>query len=286
MIARPPACRRIDTLRLVIVCACMASAACGSPAPTLPSEGGTPFPDVGGAYAAATAQCRGVRTLSAELALSGRAGGSSLRGRILGGFADPGKVRLEAPAPFGRPVFTLVIDGSTATLVLNRERRVVRGAPPAALVEALAGVPLGPDALRAVIAGCGFTADQVTAGESYPGGWLTGQDGETRIWLRRVDDAWRLAASARGGVEVRYEEFAAGRPSLIRLRQPAATATAETNLALRLSQVDINVPLEDKVFVVEVPDDTTPLSLEELRRSGPLGAPGAGAPPPPGAAPR
>jgi hypothetical protein len=171
-------------------------------------------------------------------------------------------------------VFTLAIDGSRATLVLNRDRRVVRDAPPAALIEALAGVALGPDELRAVVAGCGFTADPVTAGESYPGGWLRGEAGPTRVWLRRVDGAWRLIATAKGAVEVRYDEFAVGRPALVRLRQPAAGGAGETDLTLRLSQVDINVPLEDKVFVAEVPDDALPLTLEELRQSGPLGGPG------------
>ena len=88
---------------------CASVSACGPKAPALPIGRRRAFPDAAAAYTEATAQCRGVRTLSAELALSGRAGGQKLRGRILGGFAEPGRVRLEAPAPFGRPVFTLVV---------------------------------------------------------------------------------------------------------------------------------------------------------------------------------
>ena len=106
---------------------CVSSRPAAPKAPALPSGGGAAFPDAAAAYAEATSQCRGVRTLSAELALSGRAGRQKLRGRILGGFAEPGHVRLEAPAPFGRPVFTLVVRDGTATLVLNRDRRVAAG---------------------------------------------------------------------------------------------------------------------------------------------------------------
>ena len=65
---------------------CAFVSACGPKAPALPSGGGAAFPDAASAYAEATSQCRGVRTLSAELALSGRAGRQKLRGRVLGGF--------------------------------------------------------------------------------------------------------------------------------------------------------------------------------------------------------
>ena len=45
-----------------------------------------------------------------------------------------------------------------------------------------------------------------------------------------------------------------------------AQNVAATDLTLRLSQVEINVPLEAEVFEVEVPGRcATPLTLEELR---------------------
>ena len=47
-----------------------------------------------------------------------------------------------------------------------------------------------------------------------------------------------------------------------------------TDLTLRLSQLEINMPLDAAVFEVEVPADATPLTLDELRRAGPLGGPG------------
>ena len=272
---RPPGFRAA----VVGLCACAAAlSACGArSAPSLPSGPGTAFPDAPAALVEATAQCSAVKTLSAELSLSGQAGGTKLRGRILGGFAAPGKVRLEAPAPFGRPVFVLVARDGKATLVLNRDKRVIRDASPAALVDALAGIPLDPDALRGVVAGCGFGLTSIAGGESFPGDWVSAEGDGTRVWLRRVQGTWRLVASSRGGVEVRYDGFAAARPAEVRLRRPDAASGSATDLTFQLSQVEINVPLEESVFDVDVPGDATPMTLDELRRSGPFGAAGAAA---------
>jgi outer membrane lipoprotein-sorting protein len=258
----------------LVLCAfvALASACASSGLPSLPTTGGTPFPDAASAYAAATAQCSGVKTLSAELALSGRAGGQKVRGRLLGGFAEPGQVRLEAPAPFGRPVFILVIRDGVATLVLNREHRVVRDAPPVALVEALAGVPLGPDELRAAVDGCGLGIADVASGQTYPGGWARLEGSGGALWLRQVEGEWRIAAAVRGDLELRYDDYQSGRPATVRLRM--TTAGADTDLTVRLTQVDINVPIDAAAFQVEIPEDAVPMTLEELRRGGPLGAPG------------
>jgi len=253
----------------------MAASACGGrKAPVLPSTGGAPFPDAAAAYTEATAQCRTVRTLSAELGLSGRAGGQKLRGRILGGFAEGGKVRLEAPAPFGRPLFTLAMHDDAATLVLNREGRVLRNAKPAELIEALTGVALNPDELRAAVTGCGFGAvERVDGGQSYAGDWVTVEAASGRIWLRRMAGLWRLMASSRDTLEVRYDAFESGRPGTVRLTATGPNPNG-TDLTLRLSQLEINVPLDAAVFDVEVPQNATPLTLDELRRAGPLGGPG------------
>jgi hypothetical protein len=70
---------------------------------------------------------------------------------------------------------------------------------------------------------------------------------------------------------VRYTDFAGARPSTIRLRTSSGSPQDATDLMIRLSQVDINQTLGDEAFQVEIPADAKPLTLEELRRSGPLG---------------
>jgi len=65
-----------------------------------------------------------------------------LRGRIDAGFAAPDRARLEGVPPFGKKVFILVANEGKGTLVLPRDERVLRDAPPDQIVEALAGVPI------------------------------------------------------------------------------------------------------------------------------------------------
>ena len=46
---------------------------------------------------------------------------------------------------------------------------------------------------------------------------------------------------------------------------------APADVTVRLSDVNINVTLEPDVFAVDVPARAEPLTIEELRRAGPLG---------------
>jgi hypothetical protein len=241
---------------------------------TLPSSAGSAFPDYARTYEQATQRCRSVRSMAAVLSISGRAGNHRLRAKLDAGFEAPARVRLEFPAP-GKPIFVYVAIGDDATLVLPREGRVLRGARPAATLEALAGVALGPEDLRTVVAGCGFATGEPTRGRAFDRAWVAVDSGGATSWLQQVDGAWQLAASARGPIEVRYADFQAGRPATIRLRASPARGDGQgapvTDLTIRLSQVDINEPLGPDVFQIEVAPDATPMTLEQLREAGPLG---------------
>jgi hypothetical protein len=236
----------------------------------LPSGAGTPFPDFVSAYTQATSACRSVKTMSASLSLSGRAGSTKLAARIDAGFAEPSRLRLEGYPRVhfgGKPFFVLVANGETATLVLTRDDRVLRGAAPAAIVEALAGVALDPGELRAVVAGCALGAGPPAAGRSFANGWATVDAADATLFLRQEDGHWRVAAARRGSLTIEYTEFVAGRPSTVHLYTNPPSGTAPADLTLRTSQVEINQPLDDTVFNLEVPRTATPLTLEELRRA-------------------
>jgi outer membrane lipoprotein-sorting protein len=69
-------------------------------------------------------------------------------------------------------------------------------------------------------------------------------------------------------LSVLYSDVVSGRPSRLRLQ---ASGTPAADVTVRLSDMNINVPLEPEVFVVDVPADAQPLTIEELRRAGPLG---------------
>ena len=204
------------------------------------------------------------------MALSGKAGTTKLRGRIDVGFAAPARARLEGIAPFGKPVFILVADGRRGTLVLPREDRVLRDAPPEQIVEALAGVPLGPDALRTVVSGCGLSVEPPRDGRAFPNGWTAVSLADGAVYLRKNAGAWEVAASTSGPVTVTYADYASGRPATVRLRADAP-GRPSADLTLRLSDVDINTTLDPKTFDVDLPARPVPLTLDELRRAGPLG---------------
>ena len=247
----------------------VATVACAPRLAPLPTGPGTDFPGFVQAYAQATEWCRNVRTMRAVLRISGRAAGDRFRASLDAGFEAPGKMRLELPAP-GKPFFTLVAAEDRATLLLAREGRVLVNAPPAATLEALAGVALGSEELRTIVAGCGFGVGKPTGGRSFDPAFAAVDEGSTVSYLQQVDGRWQLAAAVRGPLDVRYADFAGGRPSTIRLRT-SGSATAATDLTVRLSQVDINEPLAAEVFQVDIPPDAVPLTLDELRQAGPLG---------------
>ena len=233
---------------------------------SLPSGAGSPAPDFAPAYAESRAACEGVRTLQAELGLSGRAAGQRMRGRVLAGIV-PGALRLEGVAPFGAPVFILVADGTRGTLLLARERRVVRDAEPEEILNALVGIRLSPDDLRAVLAGCVRAAGEPTAARAFGADWLAVDfaAGGT-AYLRRVGNVWRIVAGRYGDLEIEYAAFAGNRPSRVALRGK------DLDLALSLNQVEVNGDLpRDRLVALTIPDGVTPLSLEELRKAGPLG---------------
>jgi outer membrane lipoprotein-sorting protein len=246
------------------------ASACAPKAIKIPTGAGTPFPEFASAYQQATASCSGVRTMTATMGMSGKAGRTKLRGRIDAGFAAPGRARLEGIPPFGKPVFVLVAEGGKGTLVLTRDDRVLRDAPPDQIVEALAGVRLDPDALRTAIAGCGFGVTP-TEGHRFANHWIAAASADGTTFLRPAPGAgWEVAAAQRGGVTIEYADYEAGRPKTIRLRagrqgQPAADIT------LRVSDVAINTPLDARTFDVDLPEHPVPLTLEELRRAGPMG---------------
>ena len=244
----------------------MGLAACGTPRVALPGGASTPAPDFAPAYAEARAACENVQTVQAELGLSGRAAGQRVRGRVLAGLV-PGALRLEGVAPFGAPVFILVADGTRGTLLLARDRRVVQDAAPEDILNALVGIRLVPDDLRAMLAGCVRSASEATAARAYGPDWLAVDlpAGGT-VYLRRIENAWRIVACRHSGLEIDYPAFQGGRPSQVALRGP------DLDLALTLNQVDVNAELpRDQLVALKIPDGVTPLSLEELRKAGAVG---------------
>ena len=246
------------------------AAACGPP-PTLKLPTGSPAPltDTSPIAADALARCAGISSMTAELGLSGRVGATKLRGRLQIGLAQPDRVRIEAVAPFGAPFFILVGSGNTATLVLPRDSRVLRGAPPAAILGALAGLDVAPDDLRAWLSGCPAASFAPGAARAFGADWAAIDDGGRTAWFHHVG-RWRLEQSSAGGLIVELTGWTADGPALVRIRRDAAGDLPALDVRLAVSQRETNPALADAAFAVDVPADATPISLDELRQSGPL----------------
>ncbi len=158
--------------------------------------------------------------------------------------------------------------------MLPRDDRVLRDAPPDRIFEALVGVPLDTASLRTVVTGCGFSdaAPEASSARLFSNGWVMAPSGNGAVYLRRAGSAWTLAAATRGPFTVMYEDQADGRPSTIRLRaEDQGRVTAD--LTLRLSDVETNRTLDPRTFDIgpDLPAHPVPITVDELRRLGPLG---------------
>ena len=268
--------RRAAGVLPVSILAVLALVSCAPKPPLLPTtEPGTPYADFTAAFDQATASCRGVRTITASMGMSGKSGSTKLRGRIDAGFEAPGRARLEGVPPFGKPVFVLVADAGKGTLVLTRDDRVLRDEPPDQIVEALVGVALGPDDMRSILAGCGFADGAPASGvllNAYSNEWVRLTFAGSQGFLMKRTGAWRFVAATRGPVTINYANYDTGRPEIVAIRA-RSEGRLTADIRLELSDVDINTTLDPRTFDIkpDLPARPIPLTLEELRRAGPLG---------------
>ena len=233
-----------------------------------PAGPGAPLADAAAAWQQASASCAGVRTLTAELGLSGRAAGTRLRGRIQAGFESPGRIRLEGVAPFGQPIFILAADASRATLLLPRDERVVTAGSAAEILEALAGVRLEADTLRAVLAGCVMTGTPSSGAEYGDVARFTFADGE--VFARRTSGGWRIVAGYAPPFLVEYLGEAGTWPRRVRISRDLAGRNG-VELTIDVSQLETNTQLPAAAFTIDIPPGAAPMTIDELRQAGPLG---------------
>jgi len=250
---------------------CICAAACGPKRIQLPTDSGSPLPDYASIHNEVASGCRSVRSLRAEVSLSGRANGQGLRGTLHAGFRRPESMLLEFRARLlGTPIFALAANESGATLLLPRDNQVVREPKAEDILGALTGISLSPADLLAILTGCVVPEPRATGGRSHANGWAAIElDGRATLYLQRAGGRWRVRVAERGDWRIEYLEWAgtATFPSKVQLSaaQPAAVA-----LSANLSRMDPNVDFADSDFVVPVPANAEALSLDDIRRSGPL----------------
>ena len=253
---------------LVLAASILALGGCAARMPPRPAGTAASDPSAIDAFTTATRACRGFRTLTAELALSGRAGGEKLGGRVHAGLEAGGAVRLEGIAPFGPPVFILAGRNERATLLLPRDRRVLNETPVPEVLERLTGLALGADDLRLMVSGC--LADNATpaGGQQWPGGWQAVTLAPGRVaYLRTRQGQTVVVAADYGPWRIDYAEHAGGYPRVVRVR-PAGDTT--TDITARIGDLQVNTEIDPRAFVIEIPSDADPVTLDELRSVAPL----------------
>jgi outer membrane lipoprotein-sorting protein len=268
--------RRSRGARPIVCClaatAALSAVSCGAALTKLPTGPGSPAPDAAAAFAEATKSCRAVASMTADASVSGSAGGRRLRARLSLGIQDPASARLEAIGPFARPLFMLVARGETATLLLNDDNRILEAGRPDAVLEAITGVPLDAAGLRDALTGC--SSSTPSDGQQVGDQWRMMRDGSRSIYLNRNPQSapWRLAAVVhQGGTtpewRAEYANFVDGLPRTIRF---VSRAPDRFNLRLELRDIELNPALGPDAFQIRVPASATPITLEEVRRAGPL----------------
>ena len=251
-----------------VICYSFLVIACGARIPPRPVGAAAPDPTVADAFTTATASCRGFRSLEGELALSGRAGDERVRGRVLTGLESGGAVRLEAVAPFGAPFFILAGRDERATLLLPRERRVLKDTAVSDVLERITGLALGANDLRLILSGCLVEQPAPAEGRRWPDGWQAVTIGPERVaYLRTTSGRPVLVAADYGPWHVDYSGHTAGFPRVVRVRRAGDRAI---DITARLEQLDTNTPINPRAWAVEIPSDADPMTLDELRSIAPL----------------
>jgi hypothetical protein len=258
---------------LLLAAACAGTVACAPTLMKLPGAGGPTASDARDVLSDATAVCRGVHTLSAEIAVSGSVNAQRLRGRLLVGVATPASARIEAVAPAGQPIFIFVARDADATLLLPRDQRVLEHGAPDAVLEAVTGISLDGAQLRRVLSGCPQAPDPDSA-RAPAADWRIVRDGADDIYLHRLNGgaSWQTAAMLHrpgdpSGWRAEYRDYQQGLPRIVRL---VSGTSGRFDLQLTLSQLDVNTTLSDEVFHIEVPQTADRITIDELRKVGPL----------------
>ena len=264
--------RQFRSLRLgAIIVAFLFVQACTSKALILPTGPGQFYPDYESTLLSATTRCSAVETLSAELTVSGRAGKDRLRSRVLAGLVQPGSVRLEGVAPFGGPTFILTATPTHSTLLLPRDSRVLVGVPAQDILDALIGVRLTPDVLRRVLSGCLVSSSEPVGGRAYGTKWLVvdTRDGDEN-YLQFDKDLPKLVAVRTGNLLTKYSNFLGGVPRRVQMTRFGVSGAIEVEVTVLLEQIRVNTQLGKEIFSVDIPTTFVPITLEDLRSTGPM----------------
>jgi len=263
----------VNGRRLAMTVLTIVLAACAARAPARPGGAPAPDPTAPDAFVQATKSCAGLKTMTAALHLSGRAGAEKIRGTLHTGLQAPAAVRFEAVAPFGQPFFILAGRDDRASLLLPRDNRILADASVPALLERLTGLSLGGGDLRLILSGCLAEGAEPSDGRSWPGGWRAVSLGTgVTAYLKAVNGTPAVVAADRGAWRIDYSAHQGGWPRTVRIRS-AETGTL-IDITAAIEDLQVNTAIDEKAFTIVAPAGAAPMTIDELRSVQPLRDPG------------
>ena len=105
-------------------------------------------------------------------------------------------------------------------------------------------------------------------GRQWGGGWRALTIGPERVAYLRVQNGQPvLTAADYGPWRIDYSAHSAGFPRIVRVRRSGDTAI---DITARVEQLQVNTAINPLAWVVEIPSDADPMTLDELRSIAPL----------------
>jgi hypothetical protein len=248
----------------------LGAGACASHGFIRPEGPSRPLADASALWRQASAPCQSLAAYQTQIRLSGRVAGQPLGSLTVGVVVSrAGEIGLEARAS-GPPVFVLGGRADRATLWLASSRRVVVDRA-AAILDALVGVPWDPERLMAVLSGCVTFAGGAADAREYDGGITALRfSGGDEVYVETIAGRSSVRAAIVDGVAIDYRRAESGWPQQIALRSEPGRSPSVA-LTMRIEAVVPDPATDPSQFAVVVPSGALPMSIDELRASGPRG---------------
>jgi len=237
-----------------------------------PAGPGAPAADAATAWAQATAACRDVKSYVGALGLSGKVGSQRIwRVSIESAVTAAREIYLGATVS-GRPVFLLAGTDERATLWLRGDDDRAVTAPAADIVEALIGVRLDARRVLAVLSGCATLTPDVDTGVARQVGRLVRvATGDGAVYLEKRTERWTTRAAEVDGETDEYAWKEGPYPADVWFWSDPKSPPPAASLHLSVNDLRVNDPVPASFFrPSEGALRATPMTIEELRKAGPL----------------
>jgi len=237
----------------------------------VPQQAGVRIFDFEEVLREATKDCQSVNSLELLLAINGRSGDSSIRGRVRTAIMKPSFLRLEGLAPYGSPSFVLISNRSASVLLLPRDRRAIIEATTADLLKSLTGLYFNQEDFLGILTGCLVSEQKPKEARKYQGDMIGIElNNEARLFIQPSDESGVIVAGMLRGFTMQYSDYQLGLPRALHI-QTTSAEQVQTELRATLSQLNVNVDISKEAFSTIVPDGFSLITLDEFHKlNGPL----------------